>query len=93
MRPKAEYYDDMAEHTFLTDLPGTAKRLGVKLERLLLLLLQKKYLARDGNCLMPYPQYLTSGLFRLQKDGDNREILVTPEGRETFRQMFAGEEK
>ena len=93
MRPKAEYYDDMAERSFLTDLVDTAKLLGVKLEVFLFVLLKKKYLLRDGKRLLPNPQYLSEDLFKLCKDGDKREVLVTPKGRETFREMFADQEE
>lgn len=93
-RPKAEYFDQIVERNLLTSLRETAQELGIKERVLIQFLLDKKYLYRDKRGkLMPYAEK-NNGWFEVKECVNERtqwsgtQTLVTPKGREHFRQLM-----
>lgn len=95
MQPKAEYFDALVDRNLLTGIRDTAKELQIKQNTFVKFLLEKKYLYRSKKGkLMPYAQYVDSGLFELkeftnEKTGfSDTQTMITPKGKETFRLLF-----
>ena len=92
MKPKAEYFDHLVARNLLLGVRDTAKELGVKQNQFVTFLLEGKYVYRNekGN-LRPYVQH-TPSLFELKEftrgDYADAQMLVTPQGRETFRLLL-----
>ena len=92
MKPKAEYFDHLVARNLLLGVRDTAKELGVKQNQFVTFLLEGKYVYRNekGN-LRPYAQH-TPSLFELKEftrgDYADAQMLVTPQGRETFRLLL-----
>ena len=91
MQPKADYFDELVDRNLLTNFRETAKQLGIKQNKFISFLLDKKYLYRDQRGrLMPYANK-NNGLFEIKEtynektDWSGTQTLVTPKGRETFR--------
>ena len=92
--PKAEYFDQLVDRNLLTSLRETAQELGIKERVLIQFLLDKKYLYRDKRGkLMPYAEK-NNGWFEVKECVNERtqwsgtQTLVTPKGREHFRQLM-----
>lgn len=92
MQPKADYFDELVDRNLLTNFRETAKQLGIKEKSFICFLLEKKYIYRDKRGkLMPYAQYVESGLFEIKEQINEKtqwagtQTLITPKGRETFR--------
>lgn len=97
MQPKADYFDDLVDRNLLTNFRDTAKQFHTRQNDFVSFLLGKKYIYRDkAGKLLPYQQYIESGLFELkecfnEKSGwKGTQTLITPKGRETFRLLFVG---
>lgn len=95
MQPKAEYFDALVDRNLLTGIRDTAKELQIKQNTFVKFLLEKKYLYRSKKGkLLPYAQYVDSGLFELkeftnEKTGfSDTQTMITPKGKETFRLLF-----
>ena len=92
MKPKAEYFDHLVARNLLLGVRDTAKELGVKQNQFVTFLLEGKYVYRNekGN-LRPYAQH-TPSLFELKEftrgDYADAQMLITPQGRETFRLLL-----
>lgn len=92
MKPKAEYFDHLVARNLLLGVRDTAKELGVKQNQFVTFLLEGKYVYRNekGN-LRSYAQH-TPSLFELKEftrgDYADAQMLVTPQGRETFRLLL-----
>ena len=92
MKPKAEYFDHLVARNLLLGVRDTAKELGVKQNQFVTFLLEGKYVYRNekGN-LRPYVQH-TPSLIELKEfnrgDYADAQMLVTPQGRETFRLLL-----
>lgn len=91
MQPKADYFDELVDRNLLTNFRETAKQLGIKQNKFISFLLDKKYLYRDQRGkLMPYANK-NNGLFEIKETFNDKtewagtQTLVTPKGRETFR--------
>lgn len=91
MQPKADYFDELVDRNLLTNFRETAKQLGIKQNKFIAFLLDKKYLYRDKRGkLMPYANK-NNGLFEIKETFNDKtewagtQTLVTPKGRETFR--------
>lgn len=91
-KPKADYFDELVDRNLLTNFRETAKQLGIKQNKFVEFLLNKKYIYRDKRGkLMPYAEYANSGLFEIKELFNNKtqwsgtQTLITPKGRETFR--------
>lgn len=91
-KPKADYFDELVDRNLLTNFRETAKQLGIKQNKFVEFLLNKKYIYRDKRGkLMPYAEYTNSGLFEIKECFNDKtqwsgtQTLVTPKGRETFR--------
>ncbi len=91
-KPKADYFDELVDRNLLTNFRETAKQLGIKQNKFVEFLLNKKYIYRDKRGkLMPYAEYANSGLFEIKECFNDKtqwsgtQTLVTPKGRETFR--------
>lgn len=96
MKPKADYFDELVDRNLLTNFRETAKQLEVKQRDFIQFLLNKKYIYRDKRGkLMPYADK-NNGLFEVKECFNEKtqwsgtQTMVTPKGRETFRQMFIG---
>lgn len=92
MRPKAEYFDELVDRNLLTNIRDTSKELKIKQNTFVDFLIKRKYLYRDrGGKLLPYSQYVESGLFEVKEFANTKtgftsvQTLITPKGRETFR--------
>ena len=79
----------------MTNFRETAKQLGIKEKSFICFLLEKKYIYRDKRGkLMPYAQYVESGLFEIKEQINEKtqwagtQTLITPKGRETFRLLY-----
>lgn len=95
MQPKAEYFDALVDRNLLTGIRDTAKELQIKQNTFVKFLLEKKYIYRSKKGkLLPYAQYVDSGLFELkeftnEKTGfSDTQTMITPKGKETFRLLF-----
>lgn len=95
MAPKAEYFDELVDRNLLTNFRETAKQLEIKERAFVKFLLDKKYIYRDKRGkLMPYAQYMDSGLFEIKEcfndktEWSGTQTLITPKGRETFRLLY-----
>ena len=95
MQPKADYFDELVDRNLLTNFRETAKQLEVKEKDFVQFLLNKKYIYRDKRGkLMPYAQYVESGLFQIKECFNEKtqwsgtQTLITPKGRETFRLLY-----
>lgn len=91
-KPKAEYFDHLVAHNLLLGVRGTAKELGVKQNQFVTFLLEGKYVYRnEKGKLRPYAQH-TPSLFELKEftrgDYSDAQMLITPQGRETFRLLL-----
>ncbi|WP_337484439.1 phage antirepressor KilAC domain-containing protein [Porcipelethomonas sp.] len=92
MQPKAKYFDALVDRNLLTGIRDTAKELHVKQNTFVKFLLEKKYLYRSKKGkLLPYAQYVDSGLFELKEFTNDKtgfsdtQTMITPKGKETFR--------
>lgn len=97
MKPKADYFDELVDRNLLTNFRETAKQLGTGPKAFVSELLKRKYVYRDKKGkLLPYQQYIDSGLFELKECYNEKtkwsgtQTMVTPKGRETFRLLFIG---
>lgn len=95
MQPKADYFDELVDRNLLTNFRETAKQLGIKEKSFICFLLEKKYIYRDKRGkLMPYAQYVESGLFEIKEQINEKtqwagtQTLISPKGRETFRLLY-----
>ena len=95
MQPKAEYFDTLVDRNLLTGIRDTAKELQIKQNTFVKFLLEKKYLYRSKKGkLLPYAQYVDSGLFELKEFTNDKtgfsdtQTMITPKGKETFRLLF-----
>lgn len=91
-KPKAEYFDNLVARNLLVNIRDTAKELGVKQNQFVTFLLEGKYVYRDEKGkLRPYAQH-TPSLFELKEftrgDYSDAQMLITPQGRETFRLLL-----
>lgn len=91
MQPKADYFDELVDRNLLTNFRETAKQLGIKQNKFIGFLIDKKYLYRDKRGkLMPYADK-NNGLFEIKESFNDKtewagtQTLVTPKGREAFR--------
>lgn len=92
MKPKAEYFDHLVARNLLLGVRDTAKELGVKQNQFVTFLLEGKYVYRnEKGKLRPYAQH-TPSLFELKEftrgDYADAQMLITPQGRETFRLLL-----
>lgn len=95
MKPKADYFDNLAERNLLTNFRDTAKELGLRQTDLINNLIEDGYVYRDQKSkLKPYAKYgkTGKGLFELKEfsrnDHSDIQTLITPKGRETFRLLY-----
>lgn len=91
-KPKAEYFDHLVARNLLLGVRDTAKELGVKQNQFVTFLLEGKYVYRnEKGKLRPYAQH-TPSLFELKEftrgDYSDAQMLITPQGRETFRLLL-----
>lgn len=91
MQPKAEYFDGLCERESLTGIRDTAKLLGIKQNDFVKWLIARKYVYRDKRGrLMPYAEYVDSGLFEIKEtynektDWTGVQMLITVKGKERF---------
>lgn len=91
MQPKAEYFDGLCERESLTGVRETAKLLGLKQNDFVKWLITRKYVYRDKRGrLMPYADYVDSGLFEIKEtynektDWTGVQMLITVKGKERF---------
>lgn len=96
MQPKAEYFDGLCERESLTGIRDTAKLLGIKQNDFVKWLIARKYVYRDKRGrLMPYAEYVDSGLFEIKEtynektDWTGVQTLVTVKGKERFLKTFS----
>lgn len=96
MQPKADYFDELVERNLLTNFRETATELGLKQNKFINFLLDKKYVYRDKRGkLMPYTDK-NDDLFEVKESFNEKtqwrgtQTLITPKGRETFRLLFIG---
>ena len=96
MQPKAEYFDGLCERESLTGVRETAKLLGLKQNDFVKWLIDHKYIYRDKRGrLMPYADYVDSGLFEIKEtynektDWTGVQMLVTVKGKERFLKTFS----
>ena len=92
MKPKAEYFDNLVARNLLLGVRDTAKELGVKQNQFVTFLLEAKYVYRnEKGKLRPCAQH-TPSLFELKEftrgDYSDAQMLITPQGRETFRLLL-----
>lgn len=86
---KAEYFDALIDKSLLTNFSDTAKKLGMKQDELINRLLGIKYVYRDAKGTLKPNSQCVPRLFELKKvDRTDVQILITPQGRETFRLLF-----
>lgn len=95
MAPKAEYFDELVDRNLLTNVRETAKELHVGPKAFVAFLIKRKYIYRDKRGkLLPYQQYVDSGLFEVKECFNEKtqwsgtQMLFTPKGRETFRLLY-----
>lgn len=99
MKPKAEYYDNIVDRQLNLNFRDTAKEIGVKVNVFMNTLREKKYIYKDryGNN-KPYSKYINNedinkNLFVIKECCSSRyqgnQTLITPSGRNYFRQMFS----
>lgn len=95
MAPKAEYFDELVDRNLLTNVRETAKELHVGPKAFVAFLIERKYIYRDKRGkLLPYQQYVDSGLFEVKECFNEKtqwsgtQMLFTPKGRETFRLLY-----
>lgn len=91
-KPKVEYFDHLVARNLLLGVRDTAKELGVKQNQFVAFLLEGKYVYRnEKGKLRPYAQH-TPSLFELKEftrgDYSDAQMLITPQGRETFRLLL-----
>lgn len=91
MQPKAEYFDGLCDRESLTGIRETAKLLGLKQNDFVKWLIDHKYIYRDKRGrLMPYAEYVDSGLFEIKETYNDKtdwtgvQTLVTVKGKERF---------
>lgn len=91
MQPKAEYFDGLCDRESLTGVRETAKLLGLKQNDFVKWLITRKYVYRDKRGrLMPYADYVDSGLFEIKEtynektDWTGVQMLITVKGKERF---------
>lgn len=91
MQPKAEYFDGLCDRESLTGIRETAKLLGIKQNDFVKWLIARKYIYRDKRGrLMPYAEYVDSGLFEIKEtynektDWTGVQMLITVKGKERF---------
>lgn len=91
MQPKAEYFDGLCDRESLTGVRETAKLLGIKQNDFVKWLIDHKYIYRDKRGrLMPYADYVDSGLFEIKEtynektDWTGVQMLITVKGKERF---------
>lgn len=91
MQPKAEYFDGLCDRESLTGVRETAKLLGLKQNDFVKWLIDHKYIYRDKRGrLMPYAEYVDSGLFEIKEtynektDWTGVQMLITVKGKERF---------
>ena len=96
MQPKAEYFDGLCDRESLTAIRETAKLLGLKQNDFVKWLIDHKYIYRDKRGrLMPYAEYVDSGLFEIKEtynektDWTGVQTLVTVKGKERFLKTFS----
>lgn len=91
MQPKAEYFDGLCDRESLTGIRDTAKLLGIKQNDFVKWLIARKYVYRDKRGrLMPYAEYVDSGLFTVKETYNDKtdwtgvQMLITVKGKERF---------
>jgi len=91
MQPKAEYFDGLCDRESLTGVRETAKLLGMKQNDFVKWLIDHKYIYRDKRGrLMPYADYVDSGLFTVKETYNDKtdwtgvQMLITVKGKERF---------
>lgn len=91
MQPKAEYFDGLCDRESLTGVRETAKLLGLKQNDFVKWLIDHKYIYRDKRGrLMPYADYVDSGLFTVKETYNDKtdwtgvQMLITVKGKERF---------
>lgn len=91
MQPKAEYFDGLCDRESLTGIRETAKLLGLKQNDFVKWLIDHKYIYRDKRGrLMPYAEYVDSGLFSVKETFNDKtgwtgvQMLITVKGKERF---------
>lgn len=91
MQPKAEYFDGLCDRESLTGVRETAKLLGMKQNDFVKWLIDHKYIYRDKRGrLMPYADYVDSGLFTAKETYNDKtdwtgvQMLITVKGKERF---------
>lgn len=91
MQPKAEYFDGLCDRESLTSVRETAKLLGMKQNDFVKWLIDHKYIYRDKRGrLMPYADYVDSGLFTVKETYNDKtdwtgvQMLITVKGKERF---------
>lgn len=94
MAPKAEYFDALVDRKLLINIRDTAKEIKIK-EGIFVDWLLKKYAYRDTKRkLKPYADYVPE-LFEIKEFTkgafSDKQTLITPKGRETFRLLLIQE--
>lgn len=96
MQPKAEYFDGLCDRESLTGIRETAKLLGLKQNDFVKWLIDRKYIYRDTRGkLMPYAEYVDSGLFSVKETFNDKtgwtgvQLLITVKGKERFLKAFS----
>ena len=91
MKPKADYYDALADRNGLTSFRETAKALGVGQKALVSFLLEEKYIYRNGRgYLTAYQTHVKDGLFEIKEFYNEKseyqgfQTFVTQKGRARF---------
>ena len=91
MQPKAEYFGGLCDRESLTSVRETAKLLGMKQNDFVKWLIDHKYIYRDKRGrLMPYADYVDSGLFTVKETYNDKtdwtgvQMLITVKGKERF---------
>lgn len=96
MQPKAEYFDGLCDRESLTGIRETAKLFGIKQNDFVKWLVSHKYIYRDTRGkLMPYAEYVDSGLFNVKETFNDKtgwtgvQRLITVKGKERFLKAFS----
>lgn len=94
-KPKADYYDVLAEKHNNTNLRDTAKEFNIKQNDFVDLLLKGKYIYRDKNKnIKPYARYINDGIFVLKEfayfGNVGNQTMVTPKGKQLLIHKIAG---
>lgn len=91
MQPKADYFDGLCDRENLTGIRETAKLLGLKQNEFVKWLIEHKYIYRDKRGrLMPYAEYVDSGLFTIKETYNDKtdwtgvQMLITVKEKERF---------